>query len=332
MGKVFFSIIVPCYNVEKYIEKTIKSILTQTFDDFELILVNDGSTDKTKNILDEYFQKDKRINVINKKNSGVSEARNEGIKIAVGKYIYFLDGDDYITNDFLSETAEILKKEEPDILFFSYIIAKNNELYEKRNRKIKEGNYSKEFILKNLFLRRISKAVTGTNIIRKKIIEENKIIFDKKLTYSEDYNFLIRVINFSENFYYVNKSYFIYFQRQGSAMNKEISLKKLDTLKSLQNLRTLSSIKKKTMEKYFYLFYAITFIGNINELVKKKSTKIEQSIYLKELRKYEKNIQNMKFIFEKEYFFYKILILLYKLSPKLCYGVLKILIKIQKYI
>ena len=100
MGKVFFSIIVPCYNVEKYIEKTIKSILTQTFDDFELILVNDGSTDKTKNILDEYFQKDKRINVINKKNSGVSEARNEGIKIAVGKYIYFLDGDDYITNDF----------------------------------------------------------------------------------------------------------------------------------------------------------------------------------------------------------------------------------------
>lgn len=90
------SIIVPIYNVEKYIEKCIQSILNQTFSDFELILVNDGSTDSCGEICDKYKKLDDRIIVIHKVNGGLSSARNAGIDIARGEYIGFIDSDDYI--------------------------------------------------------------------------------------------------------------------------------------------------------------------------------------------------------------------------------------------
>lgn len=96
------SVIVPVYNVEKYLNRCIDSILNQTFEDFELILVDDGSTDKSLKICDEYKIKDGRIKVIHKKNGGVSSARNTGIDKATGEYITFVDSDDYISNDTLN--------------------------------------------------------------------------------------------------------------------------------------------------------------------------------------------------------------------------------------
>ena len=97
MGKV--SIIVPIYNVEKYLSKCIESILSQTYKNIEIILVDDGSPDNSPQICDEYAKKDDRIIVIHKANGGVSSARNAGIDIATGKYIGFVDPDDYIENN-----------------------------------------------------------------------------------------------------------------------------------------------------------------------------------------------------------------------------------------
>ena len=96
------SIIVPVYNTEKYLARCIDSILAQTFTDFELILVNDGSKDNSGKICDEYAQKDSRIVVIHKENGGVSSARNKGIDVAQGEWISFVDSDDWISSDFLS--------------------------------------------------------------------------------------------------------------------------------------------------------------------------------------------------------------------------------------
>ena len=95
------SIIVPIYNVEKYLPRCIESILNQTFKDFELILVNDGSTDSSYEILKEYENKYDNFRVINQKNGGLSAAKNAGIKIAKGEYIAFLDSDDYLDKNFL---------------------------------------------------------------------------------------------------------------------------------------------------------------------------------------------------------------------------------------
>lgn len=101
MNKIIISVIVPVYNVEKYLEKCIKSILCQTFTQFELILVNDGSLDKSPSICDDYSKIDSRVKVIHKENKGLGSSRNVGINASKGQYLTFVDSDDYITPDYL---------------------------------------------------------------------------------------------------------------------------------------------------------------------------------------------------------------------------------------
>ncbi len=118
----FFSIIVPVYKVEEYLEDCINSVLSQSFTDFELILVDDGSPDKCPQICDEYAQKDERITVIHQKNRGVSCARNSGMRVALGKYLMFIDSDDALLyDDALSDIKnELDAKNHPDVLLTKY--------------------------------------------------------------------------------------------------------------------------------------------------------------------------------------------------------------------
>ena len=108
-SKIFISVIVPVYKVEKYLHRCIDSVLAQTFTDFELILVDDGSPDNCGKICDEYAEKDERIHVIHKENGGLSSARNAGLDIATGDYIVFIDSDDYVENCLLQLVAEKLR-------------------------------------------------------------------------------------------------------------------------------------------------------------------------------------------------------------------------------
>jgi len=114
------SVIVPIYNVEKYLGKCLNSILEQTFTDYELILVDDGSTDSSGDIADEYALKDDRISVIHKKNGGLSDARNHGIDKANGEYVCFIDSDDWIEKTYLEELHELAVKNEADITICDY--------------------------------------------------------------------------------------------------------------------------------------------------------------------------------------------------------------------
>ena len=123
-----FSIIVPVYNVEKYINKCIDSVLAQTFTDFELILVDDGSPDGCSAVCDDYAEKDSRIKVIHKQNEGLINARKSGLAIADGKYIGFVDGDDWIESDTYENFAEMIKKYEPDIVLSDFYYDYGNKL------------------------------------------------------------------------------------------------------------------------------------------------------------------------------------------------------------
>ncbi len=114
------SVVVPVYNVAEYLPKCIDSILNQTFEDYEVILVNDGSTDSSPEILAAYAEKDPRIRVLNKKNGGLSDARNEGMKLASGTYISFIDSDDFIEPDMLKICTNNLKQYDADIVIFDY--------------------------------------------------------------------------------------------------------------------------------------------------------------------------------------------------------------------
>lgn len=125
------SIIVPVYNTEKYLPCCINSILTQTFTDFELLLIDDGSKDNSGKICDEYAVIDKRVRVFHKNNEGASIARNLGIKKSKGKFLVFVDSDDYIASDYIQTFCEILSKyDRPDIIIQSPIyVDKGHEKY-----------------------------------------------------------------------------------------------------------------------------------------------------------------------------------------------------------
>lgn len=118
---VKISVIVPVYNVEKYLSECLNSILAQTFNDFEVICVNDGSTDRSSEILLQYAKKDKRIKVITQKNQGLSMARNNGLKEAGGEYVYFMDSDDAIHPQCLEIAYSLAEKQQADLICFSYI-------------------------------------------------------------------------------------------------------------------------------------------------------------------------------------------------------------------
>ena len=136
------SVIVPIYNVEKYLSRCLESIINQTYSNIEIICINDGSKDNCKDILDEFIKKDKRIKIIKKENGGLSDARNKGIEIASGKYITFVDSDDVITNDYVEYLYNLIKKYDTKISICNREIVW--ESYEKSKEKIEKENGFKE--------------------------------------------------------------------------------------------------------------------------------------------------------------------------------------------
>lgn len=127
------TLILPIFNGEKYISRCIDSVLNQTYKNFELIIINDGSTDKSLNIIKKYAKKDNRIKIINKKNEGVSIARNIGIENSTGDFITFIDADDYLEIEALETMINLASKYKVEIVRTSYVLETNNKFaYEKK--------------------------------------------------------------------------------------------------------------------------------------------------------------------------------------------------------
>ncbi len=146
----FFSIIIPIYNIEKYLNDAIKSVLNQTFGNFELILIDDGSLDKCPDICDKYAAQDRRIKVVHRKNAGVVEARKVGASIAKGLYLIPLDGDDWLELSALQDIYNIITfNQEPDIICFRII--ESNGIHECKNKVYNHpGYYSRKDIEKDI--------------------------------------------------------------------------------------------------------------------------------------------------------------------------------------
>ncbi len=141
MNNELISVIVPVYNVEKYLRECIDSILSQTYSSFELILVDDGSGDSSSAICDEYAAIDKRIKVIHKENGGLSSARNAGLAKASGKYICFIDSDDFVTEDYLDKLYNTLIVSGSDVAFSEMESAKTTEHYELVDKWVHKDDY-----------------------------------------------------------------------------------------------------------------------------------------------------------------------------------------------
>lgn len=327
---ILLSVIIPCYNVEKFISKTLDSVISEKLENYEIILVNDGSADKTFEKLKEYSLKVKNIKIINQNNFGVSNARNVGIQNSKGKYLYFIDGDDYLIKGTLGKYLKKLDNK-IDIFLFNNIINKNDKDYDTKNNLI-ANLYSSEEILKNIFLKNILKTVMGNFIVKKEIIIKNKIKFDENYKYSEDYNFLIKCLNYSDKVYYTNENIFVYRKHNLSTMAKKINFNRLDSIRAIEILSGLSKIKNnQDIRNYYNIFYNMALIGNINELIRKDSTIEEVKKYLNLLNEFkirEISKRNIKITIKLRIYF--LFFKLYSINKMLLYRLLKIIISIFK--
>ena len=197
------TIIVPIYNASKYLKRCIESIVNQTYNNLEIILIDDGSTDDSGSICDYFASKDKRIKVIHKKNEGVSSSRNYGIKYSAGDYICFLDSDDYYDHNFIKEMYYKILKQDADICYCGYI---------KFNHK-KVKNTSKKCLL-NYFSGK-TQIQTGCFLIKKSLITNHNLRFEEGVSWGEDYRFFASVIFHAKKIAYLKK-YYLYYNIAGS--------------------------------------------------------------------------------------------------------------------
>ena len=171
------SIIIPCYNVEKTIKKCINSLLAQTHENIEIIAVNDGSTDDTYRVLQEEFKNNDKCILLNQSNSGISVARNEGMKIAKGEYYSFVDADDYVEPDYLEKLIESIKDNDLSICYYSSSIMKRQS----SDIQTVEDVFREMMIPENNIA-----AFAWNRLYKASIIRENSILFNEKVFVCED--------------------------------------------------------------------------------------------------------------------------------------------------
>ncbi len=220
------SIIVPIYNVEKYLAKCIDSIISQTYNNLEIILVDDGSTDTSPKICDDYQKKDNRIKVIHKKNGGVSSARNLGLINSTGEYIGFIDPDDYIEPNMYECLLNTLKSENTQISMCGYNEIKNNKI--DKTIIYSQKTISSEKLLKDIFDTTCMGVVWNKLFKRSLFInKETKNYFYENLHYCEDLTMLLNILNPEDHIAMVNKSLYNYIITDSSICHNSISEKKL---------------------------------------------------------------------------------------------------------
>ena len=185
------SVIIPVYNAEKTLHRCVDSVLAQTFTNFELILINDGSIDESKKICDDYAKKDSRVVVIHKANGGVSSARNKGLDIAQGEWITFVDSDDYILNDFLQNFTYNFDLEICGVQTFGECSTIDTPT---KNEIINNRVKISEWLITDC--RKLYMVTPWCKILKRKIIRDNKIYFNELLIRGEDTIFIYNYICF----------------------------------------------------------------------------------------------------------------------------------------
>lgn len=236
-----YSIIVPAYNTEKYIDKCLDSIFSNTYKNFEVIIVNDGSTDKTESIIKKYIKKYNNIIYIKQKNMGLSMARNNGIKKATGDYLLFIDSDDYIDKELLKNINENI--DNLDVLRYQLNIVYNDKViaYKEEEFPIMNGMDAFSKIIRYKFIE-----MAPLYVINRKYYIENNFEFERNV-YHEDYGLLPLVIASAKKVKSINYLGYNYVQRDGSIMSSN----------------DINKMKKKMDDMLFLFTIAINYLDNI---------------------------------------------------------------------
>lgn len=212
--KKVVSVIIPVYNVEEFIFRTVESVMNQDYKNIEIILVDDGSPDNSAKIIDELAKKDYRITCVHKENGGVSSARNAGLKIASGKYVTFIDGDDWVEPKYISYLLNLVESNNCEI-------GMNKNNYSDYNTKSNEEEYvvSAEKAIEWIYLGDIFVTVWN-KIYSMQFLKKNNILFDEKIWYGEGMLFNIDCLQFVDSIAVGEKSVYHQVSNPNSAMRK----------------------------------------------------------------------------------------------------------------
>ncbi|MEG1518863.1 MAG: glycosyltransferase [Cetobacterium sp.] len=288
MDKKILSIIIPVYNVQEYIEECLESALNQNVENYEIICVNDGSTDDSLKILQRYSETHKKIKVIDQKNKGLSGARNTGFNSSTGKFIMFLDSDDYLKENSLKELIRKISEENLEILAYNYI-----NYYKVNNQKIEDRKISVDKFMTGIeYYKEMSVdkscPMSWLNIYKREFLEKNDLYFLEGIVH-EDVEFMVRLLPKVEKMKYMNEAIYYYRRREGSIMtedkynpNKKYSFEKIIETCEKELLKT-KDLKLKTIIES--RISASTFSILKEELKEKVLRKNEKRLTLSYLEK-----------------------------------------------
>lgn len=240
-----FSIIMPVYNVEKYVENSIRSILNQTYKNFELIVVNDGTKDNSMEIISKIQKEDSRVKVYSKENGGLSSARNYGLKYAIGEYVCFVDSDDYLYTNYLETLYKEILKKESDLIFFGYnvdVVGSDENILEEFDICEKYQEFNKK---NKLYFENISMIGYAWNkCFKRSIIEENNLTYEEGTSYIEDIIFNCDFIKKCNTIKIIPNVIYHYVQRKRETLGR----------KSYDNMLDMDLRYSKLLKQILLLF------------------------------------------------------------------------------
>lgn len=284
MENDLISIIIPVYKVEKYLEKCIESVLKQTYTNLQIILVDDGSPDNCGKICDEYAKKDPRIEVIHKVNGGLSDARNVGIAKAKGKYIGFVDSDDYIKEDMYEILINLIKEYDADVSICNlYDVIDGKEYIRNNENGIQE--YSRLEILKEVLLDKNIQSYAWNKLYKKELFDEIKYPIGKKY---EDIGTTFYVFEKCNKIVVTSESEYYYLKRSDSLVNNVTESTVLDYTDIIiqRYLYTQKNIEKLRKYNNYYLAKTlitahndIELLGSISEKMQEKYKELYNLVY-----------------------------------------------------
>ena len=263
------SIIVPVYNTEKYLKKCLDSLVNQTIKNIEILIVNDGATDNSQKIINEYTEKYSVIKCLNKKNGGLSDARNYAIPYVSGEYIGFVDSDDYVDLNMYEKMYNLAKEKNLDIVECNFIWEYPN--------KTKNDTGKKYFNENDYFV--YGRVMACNKIIKSSIVKNNNIKFPIGLRY-EDIEFFYKLIPYIKNYDLIENYFYHYMQRENSIVNNQ-NIKTGDIFLILNNLINYYK-ENKIYEKYIinieYLYIRFLLGSSFLRITKIKDKKIRKKL------------------------------------------------------
>lgn len=272
------SVIVPVYNTEKYLEKCLESLINQTLKNIEIICVNDGSTDKSCDIIKKYQEKDNRIKLINQSNQKQGAARNNGTKIATGEYIGFVDSDDWVDLDFYEKLYNAAKKYNSDIALATNVRVGNKKTKKRLN--IVEEKFVTDLQDKLDISNQVKNPCPTNKIYRLEMLKSNDIVWPEGV-YCEDKLYTIKAVYFANGIVTVPNTNYYYYRNPTSTVNSKSKkhLKKLIEDKNNAKKDVLNFLKTKNAEirdkEFWALKKEVRFL-NVPLLTIKESLKTEK--------------------------------------------------------